>query len=96
LPRPDAPPRDKKVCFWCKYLDHSGPECRRRAPVPAPGDHEVTNIEETIVTARIAASGGRAVWPSVEPGDDWCGEFEEGDASYTTHRNPQDRDEDYV
>lgn len=85
-------PRDKKVCFWCKWLDHSGPDCRRHAPSPISRD--VAALTELLLLERedenVKLTG--FYWPSVTPHEDWCGEFEEGDAEKATARKPQKRD----
>jgi hypothetical protein len=76
--------RTQKVCFWCKYLDHSGPDCKRHAPHPI-----------VIGLLKDEEAGETTVWwPVVDPAHDWCAEFEEGSAFDLTERQPQDRDLD--
>jgi hypothetical protein len=75
-------PRTYKVCFWCKYLDHNGPECKRHAPRPiAQGLVKDEEADELQVW-----------WPIVDPADDWCAEFEEGTSFDLLKREPQDGD----
>jgi len=75
-------PRDRKVCFWCRFLDHSEPSCRKNAPIPVwePNQYAPTP---------------KADWPRVTPDRDWCAEFEEGESTEATRREPQPSDENY-
>lgn len=78
-------PRDRQVCFWCAYLDHSEPACKRRAPRPRVG----TGGDDTSDDSNMAE------WPWVKPHQDWCGEFVEGNIEELTKRKPKRSDTNY-
>lgn len=87
-------PRDRKVCFWCRFFDPGDPSCRRRAPLPNLSAVISKIWDEEADRSRVP-SGINAEWPSVKADSDWCGEFEEGNADDTSAREPQSSDEEY-
>lgn len=63
----------KARCDTCAFLDHSGPVCRRNAPMPS--FYAITNEISDGDEYRSKFSGVHMDWPTVDPKNDWCGEY---------------------